>query len=163
MQGIAKATLCSIFIALFLLVLSSFIYFFPWYTTLVVETFNVSQIVAGDNYLKESYYQEALEHLNDTPLFDYYQSDSDKCVQITVKNESNRDAIGVDDETYYETMNEEQKPYGQRGRTLTVTIRATYPLKVRIMGNDYAAPITLTCSLKTVGLKHYKDLEYYFD
>ena len=72
MEGFAKAIFMSIVVTVVIYVLTSFIYFFPWYTTLIVETFNISQIVAGDNYLKETYYDETLDRLKDKPIFKDY-------------------------------------------------------------------------------------------
>ena len=61
MQGIAKAVLLTILTSVTILLFVNLAFFFPWYLTLVTETYSVSQIVAGDNYLKESYYEDALE------------------------------------------------------------------------------------------------------
>ncbi len=156
MRGVAKAVLASIFISMFLLIFSSFIYFFPWYATLVVETFNISQVVAGDNYLKESYYNDALDRLKSRPLY--------RDVAILVDKEgydSGRSARGVDDEKVYENLSESEKPYRQRGESIIVTVKAKYPLHIKIMGEYHERLIEVSFKMKTVGLKHYKDLDYY--
>lgn len=159
MRGFAKVTFMSIVGAIALLVFTSFIYFFPWYTTLIVETFNVSQIVAGDNYLKQTYYTDTLERLKDRPVF----KDNPSAIQIIVLNEDDKDAIGNDDEATYEERAEMDKPYRQRGHTIEVELSAIYPLKVTLWGKTYVRNVPVTFKMKTVGLKHYKDLEYYFD
>lgn len=159
MKGFAKVTFMSIVVTVALYVLTSFIYFFPWYTTLIVETFNVSQIVAGDNYLKQGYYDDTLARLKAKPIFKEYPGE----VQITVLNDDGRDAIGDNDEEIYESSVEGDKPYKQRGNPLTVEISAAYPLKATLWGKTYTRKETFTFTMKTVGLKHYKDLEYYFD
>lgn len=159
MRGIAKITLYSIIISVAMLVLTSFIYFFPWYTTLVVETFNISQIAAGDNYLKRTYYNDTLERLKDKPIF----RENPSAIKITVENEDGRNAIGDDDETIYETLVEQDKPYKQRGHTLTIKLEASYPLKVKLWGHTYKKDVDVSFEMNTVGLKHYKDLDYYFD
>ncbi len=159
MQKIAKATIISIVVSIALLILTSFIYFFPWYTTLIVETFNVSQIVAGDNYLKQTYYDDTLWRLQDKPIYNKNPED----IILIVKNEDGRNAIGDDDESIYINSVENDKPYRQRGSTLEVEIKAIYPLQVTIWGRTYTKEIPVSFSMKTVGLKHYKDLDYYFD
>lgn len=159
MQGIAKGVLISIIVSIALMMLTSFIYFFPWYTTLLVETFNVSQIVAGDNYLKETYYEDTLDRLKDKPIYNKNPED----IEVVVKNEDGRNAIGDDDETIYANSSESYKPYKQRGSTLEVELKAIYPLQVQIWGETYTKEIPVSFSMKTVGLKHYKDLDYYFN
>lgn len=157
MKGVAKATLISIVVTIALLMFTSFIYFFPWYTTLIVETFNISQIVAGDNYLKDSDYEDALARLKAKPIFkEYYDK-----IEIKVETEDGHEARGKDDETIYETSVDQDKPYRQRGYTITVKLSAVYPLKVTIWGKTYVQDVPMDFSMKTVGLKHYKDLDYY--
>ena len=50
----------------------------------------------------------------------------------------------------------------QRGETLTVTISAVYPLQVTLWGRLVEKEIPLSFTFKAVGLKHYKDLDYYY-
>lgn len=159
MRGFAKVTFMSIVVTVALYVLTSFIYFFPWYTTLIVETFNVSQIVAGDNYLKQTYYEETLDRLKDKPIFREYPGK----IELIVLNDDGRNAVGDNDEEIYEGSVEGDKPYKQRGNPLTVEMSAVYPLKATLWGETYTYDIPIDFSMKTVGLKHYKDLEYYFD
>lgn len=158
MRGFAKITLYSIIITIAMFVFTSFIYFFPWYTTLVVETFNISQIVAGDNYLKQSYKDDTLTRLENKPLF----RENPSAIKITVENEDGTEAVGDDDETIYETSVDIDKPYRQRGNTIYVKLEASYPLKVKVWGTTYKKDIDVSFEMKTVGLKHYKDLDYYF-
>lgn len=159
MRGFAKASFISIVVVIALFIFTSFIYFFPWYTTLIVETFNISQIAAGDNYLKQRYYDDTLERLKDKPIF---RDNRDK-IKIIVENEDGRKAIGYNDEELYEGSMEGDKPYKQRGHTIEVELRAIYPLKVTVWGKTYTKDVPVSFTMKTVGLKHYKDLEYYFD
>ncbi len=159
MKGFAKACFISIIITIFIFMFTSFIYFFPWYTTLIVETFNVSQIVAGDNYLKQMYYDDTLDRLQNKPIF----KDNPDKIELIVENEDGGKAIGYNDEELYEGSMENDKPYKQRGRTIEVELQAVYPLKVTVWGNTYTKDIPISFAMKTVGLKHYKDLEYYFD
>lgn len=159
MRGVAKSFLVAIVVAASIMVFTNLVFFFPWYMTLVIETFNLSQVAAGDNYIKQSYYDDALKRLKERPI---YREHPDQ-IEIEAVNEDNGRAIGNDDETVYATATELEKPYRQRGEPVTVTVRAVYPLSVRLWGEELRTEIPVSFSLTSVGLKHYKDLEYYFD
>ncbi|MBT2293167.1 hypothetical protein J7E73_29480 [Paenibacillus albidus] len=159
MRGIAKSFLVAIVVAASIMVFTNLVFFFPWYMTLVIETFNLSQVAAGDNYIKQSYYDDALERLKDRPI---YRDNKDQ-IEIEVLNEDDKSARGVDDETTYANAAENEKPYRQRGEPVKVTISAVYPLSVRLWGQEIRKEIPVSFSLTSAGLKHYKDLEYYFD
>ncbi|HOA97866.1 MAG TPA: hypothetical protein PKK29_08850, partial [Acetivibrio saccincola] len=58
---------------------------------------------------------------------------------------------------------ENQKPYRQRGKPVTVEIRAVYPLSITLWGKEYERELPVSFSITTTGLKHYKDLDYYFE
>jgi len=155
MQSMAKAILVSILSAVAFLLFVNFIYFFPWYMTLVVETFNLSQAAANDNYVKETYYYDALDRIRERPVF---REKSDG-VKITVLNSLGKSAVGLDDALWYADLPDADKPYRQRGDAVTVTIEAVYPLKVTLWGKEISRDLPVSFSLKTIGLKHYKDLE----
>lgn len=157
MRAFAKSILVSILVTVCILLFTNLIYFFPWYMTLVIETFNVSQVAASDNYLKQTYHDDALERLRERPI--YRQKADD--VEIIAKNEDGGDAIGYDDASYYEDLSEYEKPYKQRGKPVKVTIEAVYPLSIELWGKKYEREIPVSFSLTATGLKHYKDLQYY--
>lgn len=159
MQGVAKALLITIIVSVCIMLFTNLVFFFPWYMTLVVETFNMSQIAASDNYIKQSYYDDAMERLSDRPIFREKAED----IEIIVTNNSGGRAVGRDDESYYEGLSENQKPYRQRGKPVTVEIRAVYPLSVTLWGKEYERELPVSFSITTTGLKHYKDLDYYFE
>lgn len=155
MQGVAKAVLISILVSVCILLFVNLVFFFPWYMTLVIETFNLSQVAANDNYIKQSYYDDALERLKDRPIF---RDKADEIV-ISAKNYGECTAVGDNDETTYEELTELQKPYRQRGKPVTVEVSAVYPLSIKIWGNKVETDIPVSFSLTAIGLKHYKDLE----
>ncbi|MEK3903597.1 hypothetical protein [Paenibacillus sp. FSL R7-0179] len=159
MRGVAKSFLVAIVVAASIMVFTNLVFFFPWYMTLVIETFNLSQVAAGDNYIKQSYYDDALKRLKERPI---YREHPDQ-IEVEALNEDNGRAIGNDDETVYANATELEKPYRQRGEPVTVTVRAVYPLSVRLWGEEIRTEIPVSFSLTSVGLKHYKDLDYYFD
>ena len=157
MQKVAKAVLVAILVSICILLFMNLAFFFPWYSTMVIETFNLSQVVANDNYIKETYYYNTLYNLQDRPI---YNDKPDK-VEIIVENADGSDAIGRDDATYYEGLSEWEKPYRQRGEPITITIKAVYPFTVTLWGEEYEIELPVSFSLRTAGLKHYKDLEFY--
>lgn len=159
MRGVAKAVLGVILSSVAILLLLNLAFFFPWYLTLITETYNVSQIVAGDNYMKETYYEDALERLQKRPIF----RDKEDKIEILVTNADGRSAIGDDDETVYYDSSEMDKPYLQRGEELEVEIRAVYPFTITLWGEKLERELPVSFSMSTTGLKHYKDLDYYTD
>ena len=159
MRGVAKAVLGVILSSVAILLLLNLAFFFPWYLTLITETYNVSQIVAGDNYMKETYYEDALERLQERPIF----RDKEDKIEILVTNADGRSAIGDDDETIYYDSAEFDKPYLQRGEELKVEIKAVYPFTITLWGEKLERELPVSFSMSTTGLKHYKDLDYYTD
>ena len=159
MQGVAKALLTTILVTICVMLFTNLVFFFPWYMTLVVETFNISQIAASDNYIKQSYYDDAMERLSTRPIFREKTGD----IKIVATNDSGGSAIGNDDESYYEDLSENQKPYRQRGKPIKVEISAVYPLSVTLWGTKYERDLPVSFSITTTGLTHYKYLEYYFE
>lgn len=159
MQGVAKALLTTILVTICIMLFTNLVFFFPWYMTLVVETFNISQIAATDNYIKQSYYDDAIKRLSERPIF----REKSGNIKIIATNESGGNAIGNNDEVYYETMSENQKPYRQRGKPIIVEISAVYPFSITLWGEKYERELPVSFSITTTGLKHYKDLEYYFE
>ncbi|MCJ8011824.1 hypothetical protein MUG84_08720 [Paenibacillus sp. KQZ6P-2] len=159
MRGLAKSVLVAILVSVCIMMFTNLVFFFPWYMTLVVETFNLSQAAASDNYIKQSYYDDALDRMRNRPIY----RDKAEDIRIAVTNESGYSAIGGDDEEAYAALTEWEKPYRQRGKSVTVTVSAVYPLKVTLWGKKYEQEIPASFSLTTIGLKHYKDLDFYFD
>jgi hypothetical protein len=155
MQGIAKGVVWAILGSVAILIFMNLVFFFPWYITMVTETFHLSQAAANDNYVKQSYYDDTLGRLRNRPIF----RDRPGSIVITVKNAQGYTAVGDDDESTYESQSELSKPYRQRGKEVTVMIEAEYPLSITLWGRPLEKPIPISFSLTTVGLKHYKDLE----
>lgn len=157
MRAFAKSIVVSILVAICILLFTNLAYFFPWYMTLVIETFNVSQVVASDNYLKKTYYEDALQELKKRPIY----SKKDDEIKIIAEHKDGHSVIGDDDASLYEDKPEIDKPYRQRGVPVKVTIKAVYPLSIKLWGKEYERDIPISFSLSATGLRHYKDLEYY--
>ncbi|QNU67807.1 hypothetical protein EHE19_004930 [Ruminiclostridium herbifermentans] len=148
--------LISILVSAGILLFSNLVVFFPWYMTLVIETFNLSQVASCDNYIKESYYEDVLYKLESTPIF----SNSASKISITATNAYGRTAIGYDDENRYADDPDYNKPYLQRGEEVTITISADFIPRITLWGEDIEGHIPVSFTLKPVGLKHYKDLPF---
>lgn len=157
MRGVAKAVVAVILSSAAILVLLNLAFFFPWYMTLINETYNVSQIVAGDNYMKQMHYEDAMDRLKERPIF----RDKQDKIKIEIMNADNREAVGSNNEADYFNVDESQKPYLQRGEPLTVKISAVYPFTVTLWGKKFEQELPVSFSMSTTGLKHYKDLDYY--
>ncbi|MFP4697783.1 MAG: hypothetical protein ACLFMO_03660 [Eubacteriales bacterium] len=156
MQSIAKAILKAILVTVCILLFVNLIFFFPWYMTLVVETFNLSQTAANDNYVKQEYYNNTLNRLKEHAIFNEKSED----IEIIVLNSDGNTAIGNNDETMYENFSQYDKPYRQRGEPVTIEINAVYPLSITLWGKKYEREIPVSFQLEAIGLKHYKDLEF---
>ncbi|RCX18258.1 hypothetical protein DFR58_10516 [Anaerobacterium chartisolvens] len=164
MAGFAKAILISVLVAVVFFLFMNMIFFFPWYMSLVYETFNLSQVAAADNYLKNMNVNAAMDRLKSKPIF----SDASviNLIEIEAKNSYGSTAIGEDnaDEAYVASgMDDSSKPYRQRGEKITVRIKAAYPFRVKLANADVELVLPVSFQLSTTGLKYYKDLPYYKD
>lgn len=161
MRAFAKSILISILVSVAILLFTNFIYFFPWYMTLVVETFHLSQAVASDNYLTYDNKDYTLKRLKERPV---YRDKADQIV-ISAKKDGGGEnsAEGWDASSYEDALTDEEKPYKQRGYPVTVRIEAVYPLSIKLWGEKYEREIPVSFSLTTTGLKHYKDLNKQYD
>jgi hypothetical protein len=165
MQAIAKGVVISIVVAIFILVFTNSVFFFPWYMTVVMETFNISQVAATNNYMPKSEYDDALDRMKGYQIF----KERPEGISVEVMNESGYDAVGNDNPVDYdqEKQNDKSKPYRQRGKPITVKVSAVYPFKLVLWGvdinlnNNLKLDIPVSFSLTTIGLKHYKDWDYY--
>jgi hypothetical protein len=156
MVSFAKAILGAVVGAVIMVLLTQFAFFFPFYMTIVVETFNLANTAAGDNYIKDSYYESSLATLQSKPMF---KQNPNKII-IDVRNSDGGEAVGDDDEYVYNaTSGESGKPYRQRGNPIVVTVSAAYPLTINIAGQTIEKDIDLSFTITTIGLKYYKDLD----
>lgn len=158
MKSFAKAIVIVIGSISGLFILMNFLFFFPWYLNIVYESFQISQEVGQDNYLKRSIYEERLDNLKDKPIFNK-RPDS---IEIIVENADGYNAIGEDDETIYFTST--SKPYLQRGEPITITIKADYLVQIPLLDRQsFETFIPVQFHLNAVGTKYYKDIDYYDD
>ena len=186
MAGPIKAVLVAIVAAAVLLVLTHLAFFFPFYMTIVVETFNLANVAANDNYVRHEYWQESLDGLRNRPIFSKAYGWDEKNISIEViKGTPNatdkqrcdsicaagnacngRCAVGYNGtyaSAYFYDENgwaDKAKPYRQRGQPLTVTVRAVYPFEVTMWGKSIKQQWPVSFRITTIGLRYYKDLPY---
>jgi len=186
MAGPVKAVLIAIIASAALMILTHLAFFFPFYITVVVETFNLANIAANDNYVRHDYWAESLEGLKDRPIFSkaYGWSPDNISIEIIKGTPSSADkrrcdnlcaagsacngrcAVGYDGpyaSAYFYDENgwaDKAKPYRQRGEPITVTVRAVYPFEVTMWGRSVRQGWPVSFSITTIGLRYYKDLPY---
>jgi hypothetical protein len=161
LKSVIKVVLAAILATTALFTVTQLLFFFPFYMTVVTETFNLANVAANDNYVKQSYYTDCLEGIQARPIFKKNPSS----VVIVVKNVDGKDAIGEDNEfdyVYHDGINLPDggsKPYRQRGNPVTVTINAVYPLEMSLWGRPIKHNVPVSFQMTAIGLRYYKDLD----
>jgi len=168
-----KAILVAILTAAALFILTHLAFFFPFYLTIVTETFNLANVAANDNYVRESYLEDALDRLRERPIFERAVAANGEgngngwdtgAVQIRVYNVDGFRAVGSDNPFDYSHIDgaSPDKPYRQRGEPIDITIVAYYPFVVTMWGHELQILFPVSFSMTTIGLRYYKDLDYEF-
>ena len=166
MASIAKAILVAIIAAVVLILMTQAAFFFPFYMTVVGETFSLSNVAANDNYVSDDYYSDAFEELKERPLFKRAYERNHDNLKIEIVNSAGRKAVGNGDVFYWSDHDGpvlptgEYKPYCQRGEPITITVRAVYPIEMQVWGRTLKYDVPVSYKMVTVGLKYYKDLDY---
>ncbi|MCL2048460.1 MAG: hypothetical protein FWG87_07005 [Defluviitaleaceae bacterium] len=165
MVGALKAVLIAIISTVVLFLIMQLAFFFPFYLTIVVEAFNLSNIAANDNYVKEMYYDHSLDGLRSRAVFNKLPDEIMIEIVATDASGNTWEAVGDDDERTYSHqdgpyVNGTRKPYLQRGSPVTVTITAVYPIEMTLWGRTITHPFPVSFSMTSIGLKYYKDLEW---
>ena len=180
MATLGKMVIGAILLSVLIMFLSSIAMLFPFYMTIVTETFNLANIAAADNYVKELYYDESLEGLRELPLFNdastgdaeifVFNADGIALLDLDVSNRPIRDkasslrysegwAVGSNSEFDYNNIDGAfGKPYRQQGSKLRIIVTAEYPFEFTIWGQPVGFNVPVSFSLTTNGLKYYKDL-----
>lgn len=157
MASLGRTAIGAILVSVIIVFLSKLAALFPFYMTMVTETFNLANIAAADNYIKFQYYDASINDvtgLRSRPLF----NQNPWQVEIEVLNEDRESALGNDSEFYYIGEDDYNKPYRQRGKPITIIIRALYPFQFELWGRPVGFDVPVSFSLTTIGLKYYKDL-----
>jgi hypothetical protein len=172
-----KAVLVALLSAAALIILTHLALLSPFYMTAIVETFNLANVAANDNYVKQMYYDESFKKLKELPMFkkswewggggDGWTSGN---IIIKVENAypdtAHNKAVGNNNEFEYNWDGDRPssrgvyKPYCQRGKPIKITIYAVYPFEVMLGGRPLRRELPVSFSITTIGLKYYKDLDY---
>lgn len=163
MVGFAKGIVVALLVSVAMVFMMNVAFFFPWYINVIETCFEVSQIVANENYLPGDDYHNIYGELKSKPIFNKRNDESELYIKVTHENGKNgiEYATGTNAEDYY-YMSESSKPYVQRGNLATVTVGASYPFQMTLGGKELQlADIPVEISIKTSTLKYYKDLSYY--
>jgi hypothetical protein len=150
MEGFAKAIVTAIICGIVFLLFTNFIMFFPWYMTLVYETYNLSTIAANYNYLPQDEKEFILENLKVKPIF----SERGDAIEVRC------DFEGEHSYDYYRDMDYTDKPYCQRGEKFSVSIKAAFPFKITVGGKEVEKSLDVVFTLPVTGTRYYKDLVY---
>jgi len=173
MVTVAKTILIAILAGIAFIMVLQVAFFFPFYMTMIVEAFSLTNIAANDNYIRGEYYDDAIAKLRDRPMFNKFEDSTDPHIaQIEAVHDDGKSAIQPP--PYYSELqyNADEgetvtiggaiviKPYRQRGNSITVTVIAYYPLRMTLWGQEVApVDIPVSFSMTTTTLKYYKDLD----
>ncbi|WP_010248658.1 hypothetical protein [Acetivibrio cellulolyticus] len=149
MAGFAKVILISILVVTLFVVFTNFVLFFPWYMTLAYETYNLASVAANYNYLPQGEKEFILDNLKSKPVF----KENPEKIVISSDHE------GEYSYDYYKELDSSLKPYGQRGESFYVEIRAAYPFKIQLAGSERQLDYDVSFRLPVTGIRYYKDLE----
>jgi len=157
METIGKMVLNAILISAVVLFLSRVVFLFPFYMTIVVETFNLSNVAANDNYVRQSFYDATRDSLENRPLF----NQNPDLIDIRIfQTGTNVRAIGSDNEFDYAHLpvNDPGRPYRQRGEPITVEVEAWFPFEFTLFGRPVGFDVPVSFGMTTRGLRYYRDL-----
>ena len=165
-----KVVLVAITASAALFILTHLAFFFPFYMTVVIETFNLANVAANDNYIKYEYWDRSLTSLREQKMFEKSYEWDHTNISVTAVKGSPGDShgiaigdIGEDGTAFYYDNNgfaDANKPYRQRGEPVTVTVRAVYPFEVSMWAWNIELSLPVEYSITAIGLKYYKDLPY---
>lgn len=170
MAGFLKAVLIATLSVTSLVIFFNAAFFFPWYLTLVEKGFELSQIIATNNFLPASEYWDALEDLQERPIFNkrpdnivieaqHVDSNRENYRSAIENSRNSRDIV----EYYNLPEDSTERPYVQMGNSIRITIKASYPFEMRLFQNTLdLSDIDISFSMMTTTTRHYKDLEYIY-
>lgn len=141
MKFMANAILVVLIMTIFIMVFSNFILFFPWYLTLMYQTYNLSVQAASENYVSTSMVADVKNDLVTRPIFSSMGADD----------------IGVFmDEIKIDSFDPD---YLQRGERFTVGLECSFPFEIKFGDASLEREVSVKFEIPTTGLRYYKDLE----
>ncbi len=138
MKGVANSILITLIVAFIVVTFTNSIAFFPWYLSLIYETFNLSIRAANDNFITAEVENEIMSNLRSKPIF------KDTGIPISISG---------------------AKTYQKRGKPFSVGITSEFPFKISITGGSSGQValidkrINIGFNLKTTGINYDKEEE----
>jgi hypothetical protein len=143
MKFMANSILVVLIMTIFIMVFSNFILFFPWYLTLMYQTYNLSVQAAGENYVSQLMVSDVKNDLLNRPIFNRM---GDEDIKLNM-NEMELDGVM-------------EPKYLQRGESFTVGIECSFPFEITVGETKFKRSIRVKFEVPTTGLKYYRDLGF---
>jgi hypothetical protein len=145
MKGVANSILAVILVSFFILSFTNFLLFFPWYLTLVYNTFNTATEASIVNYVTGDMVGNVISDLESKPLYKDYIGD--------VK-------VYMNDDVIKEGENDTNLRL-QKGDSFNVSIEAQFPFVVKVFGKEFEGKLPIKFTIPTTGVRYYKDMDPY--
>jgi hypothetical protein len=145
MKGVANSILAVILVSFFILSFTNFLLFFPWYLTLVYNTFNTATEASIVNYVTGDMVGNVISDLESKPLYKDYIGD--------VK-------VYMNDDVIREGENDTNLRL-QKGDSFNVSIEAQFPFVVKVFGKEFEGKLPIKFTIPTTGVRYYKDMDPY--
>ncbi|NLP15143.1 MAG: hypothetical protein GX383_11865 [Clostridium sp.] len=145
MKGVANSILAVVLVSFFVLSFTNFLLFFPWYLTLIYNTFNVATEASIVNYVTSDMVENVISDLESKPLY------KDHIGEVKVYMNNVEVKRGVDNPALRL----------QKGQTFSITIKADFPFVVKIFGNEFERKLPIRFTIPSTGVRYYKDMDPY--
>jgi hypothetical protein len=143
MKFMANSILVVLIMTIFIMVFSNFILFFPWYLTLIYQTYNLSIQASGENYVTNLMVIDVKNDLKSRPIFNKMEEGDIKI------NMNDMELDGVMEPQYL-----------QRGESFAVGIECSFPFEINVGETRFKRSVRVKFEVPTTGLKYYRELGY---
>ncbi|NLM59650.1 MAG: hypothetical protein GX194_11175 [Clostridium sp.] len=143
MKGVANSILAIILCSFFILSFTNFMLFFPWYLTLVYNTFNVATEASIVNYVTGDMVENVISDLESKPLY----RDNISYVKVYMNNRVIKEG---ENDTNLRL---------QKGESFNVSIEAQFPFVVKVFGQEFEKKLPIKFTIPTTGVRYYKDMD----
>ena len=117
--------------------------FFPWYLTLVYNTFNVATEASIVNYVTGDMVENVISDLESKPLY----RDNISYVKVY-----------MNDHVIKKGENDTNLRL-QKGQSFNVSIEAQFPFVVKVFGQEFERKLPIKFTIPTTGVRYYKDMD----
>ncbi|NMB34504.1 MAG: hypothetical protein GX992_09830 [Clostridium sp.] len=145
MKGIANSILAAVLVSFFILSFTNFLLFFPWYLTLVYNTFNVATEASIVNYVTGDMVENVIADLESKPLY----RDNIDGVRVYMDNTQ---VVRGRDNTALRL---------QKGQSFNVSIEGRFPFSIKVFGREFEKKLSVKFTIPSTGIRYYKDMDPY--